>query len=1116
MASKKTSRTRSKRTTTKRPRKPRATAGTKKKPTPEVSLPALSAELQALGKSIPIPRELLSRPDLALTGAALRQYRAAQALDNNLEDKSPQAVQDAKIRELVEDLGAAHDAGTEGSRVISAALTPEGLARLRGGLGNPASWTTSDRPPATLRVPFGDVRDHLVPKTALASPTGDRPKPRHLEVPLGRSTARAAGSSQPATTGAEDFDRAPAGSSDIEALLSRRLEELHQPGNGHSSDDLGAPRMLTGLSRAPSTPLSPADTIAHHDFFDLKIAWNHAWSDLLSHYQQPDPLITHLIPEAVSPLLWLTLLAHLEAQSGSQDDLLREAAHYRLVDAKLHALKTGQYPQWVSNNLSRIAALVGSTAEYERQDLHRLTTLGQQHRSKLLADSAWNEEVQPLQSLRTHLRFRWQQFLADAQKSAPSNQTLALPASLTDRGYNHKVFAPGTVNYGLMLTYRQRWEALDWQVGELIKTIPLAPKEVRRYKTIVKEHKSRNRKVLEKSLSSRRRETSETSRAESEVIARAREALGFTANASGGVNFGFADIKASTGFKYDTSSESSSTKKEFAEAVAKAADELKVERQVELVEEDSTTLEAEASGEISNPNEEITVTYLFYELQRRYHLSERLHRCESVLLVAQDVDSSAAINADWLLKHDWILRRALLDDSFEQALDLVQGSEEALQLEVDALIDKKDAILDLVEAAKAQLAALDVVTGEHTSNLLATQGAIFQATAAPPDFTSDMIRERQLQALVGQQSFTGAVLDKLSELREEAGNELEKRRSALDRAVDDYNRAIAKQDQVKRKIDRLIEHVRDNLLHYQQAIWAHEPPDQRYLRFFETTVPFFDYPSDEKEVLIEFSDPVASLDSVTPQTPVRVVLPKPDAPVSRRLDEVADINHLLGFKGNYFIFPLRRQSYLTAYLAQSYFGMEETVADPDQQAHVPTMDPDQRRALGEALAGMVSERTAAGDGEMLEHVDSISSIQALDLAQPLLGDLKQAEQEKLRDLLAGLSVGGARASGVSKVTLDWLIEQGLLHGPDFDDEIVVPLNGVYVEALPGKHPVLEPFKLRHRELDVDKVHAEIVAQRLENLRMEVRLLEGKRDDPHVDKTVQVQGIPSVSVGADAE
>ena len=78
--------------------------------------------------------------------------------------------------------------------------------------------------------------------------------------------------------------------------------------------------------------------------------------------------------------------------------------------------------------------------------------------------------------------------------------------------------------------------------------------------------------------------------------------------------------------------------------------------------------------EIQNPNDELAVTYLFYELQRTYRISERIHKLTPVILVANDVPAPDEIDDAWLVAHDWILRRVILDDSFRPALEYLTKS----------------------------------------------------------------------------------------------------------------------------------------------------------------------------------------------------------------------------------------------------------------------------------------------------------------------------------------------------------------------------------------------------------------------------------------------------------
>src|SRR3954454_4650183 len=87
-----------------------------------------------------------------------------------------------------------------------------------------------------------------------------------------------------------------------------------------------------------------------------------------------------------------------------------------------------------------------------------------------------------------------------------TNLLTTLDKLLTEK-YAFDVFAKDSVNFGIMVTYRQTWEPQNYQVGDLVSTIPLAPKEIRRFTTRSVTKKSRNVKELEDALQTRRTES---------------------------------------------------------------------------------------------------------------------------------------------------------------------------------------------------------------------------------------------------------------------------------------------------------------------------------------------------------------------------------------------------------------------------------------------------------------------------------------------------------------------------------------------------------------------------------------------------------------------------------
>ena len=235
--------------------------------------------------------------------------------------------------------------------------------------------------------------------------------------------------------------------------------------------------------------------------------------------------------------------------------------------------------------------------------------------------------------------------------------------------YAFDVFAKDSVNFGFLATYRQTWGPQGYQVGDLVTTIPLAPKEVRRYTTRVVTKRTRAVRGAgrqppdppirpHRHLASRRRDRREGS---DQLHLRAHRLRN---TGRGGL---FNQLHPERR-RNQQGKQSERVKKEFRESVLKSAEEYKQQHRVEIDTTESTESEETTFHEIQNPNDELTVTYLFYELQRTYRLSERIHKLTPVVLVANDVPAPHEIDDAWLVAHDWILRRCILDDSFRPAL----------------------------------------------------------------------------------------------------------------------------------------------------------------------------------------------------------------------------------------------------------------------------------------------------------------------------------------------------------------------------------------------------------------------------------------------------------------
>ena len=205
---------------------------------------------------------------------------------------------------------------------------------------------------------------------------------------------------------------------------------------------------------------------------------------------------------------------------------------------------------------------------------------------------------------------------------------------LLEQKYSFTVFQKESSNFGIMVTYRQTWTPEQYQVGDLVSTIPLAPRETRRYTTKHVTKKSRAAKEVANNLQSNKSDSGTTSRVDREIVARAENRTNFKLTADGSFGTEANKIHATGEAGGDDAKFSQDTKKNFHEAVLKSAEEYKHDTHTEIETTSSDEMETTTSQEIQNPNDELTVTYLFYELQRTYRIAERIHQVTPVVLVA--------------------------------------------------------------------------------------------------------------------------------------------------------------------------------------------------------------------------------------------------------------------------------------------------------------------------------------------------------------------------------------------------------------------------------------------------------------------------------------------------
>ena len=625
-----------------------------------------------------------------------------------------------------------------------------------------------------------------------------------------------------------------------------------------------------------------------------------------------------------------------------------------------------------------------------------------------------------------------------------------------------------SVNFGVIATYRQRWQPGDYQAGRLVKTVPLAPKEVRRFTKKVAVKQSRAEKEVNTSLSVRKTDSSETSRAEAEIVQKAHKSTNFKLSAEGGVNIGIVDAKAGSAMSQDAGTESQETKKDFHEAVFKASEEYKQERSLEVNITDSVDTQTEDSGEISNPNDEITVTYLFYELQRRFRVSEQIHRLTPVVAVAQEVPTPDQISEAWIVANDWILRRVILDDSFVPAMNYLSTKVVGDEVALRELYKNVEQQRHLVEELKGDLVAIQAQVNSKYATLageLEKHAAAVEAEQTSGGFTllplpvpvlpndSDI----SVEAAKERADTARADAERKERERRDVQARLDREVTTLTAITETYTKTLSEHLNRREQILRLLVHVKANILYYMQAIWSHEVPDQRFFRLHEVPVPRLK----GKKTYTLVADPDAIPGPPDWQQPMKIEMHcdlDPKLVEFDNLAEVADIDNLLGFKGNYMLFPLRRSNDVTDFLTLPYVDPFTGLRDPDPN----------------------------GGWTLSEFAEYLCCLQ------------EKLPKPQLDRMLPGLIQ----------------TYQQLLTNGGNEDEIIVPTGSLFIEALPGSHPILEDFKLMHRAVDVKKVQAEVRGMEFENLRFAARLVEGEREDPTIEKKIVVEGGTNVVVPAD--
>ncbi|MDG5492701.1 hypothetical protein [Psychroserpens sp. SPM9] len=891
------------------------------------------------------------------------------------------------------------------------------------------------------------------------------------------------------------------------------INEINRPINSNSTEIPSRPNdqdINGNLNK--DIKVGPADTVAFHDFHSLKIAFKNVWTSSVdrefSKTLQDIYLETVIVAEeyGVDAQADFTEIEDLENLISVLNDKVAEIKTVSAIPSNLASWLGESITKWrylseeQRNKIKTLFWIYNITIEGKTvsDPLHLAVTViitnrplrkvvvevikqGDIPRRKVFAnvpiyinhDKAfiWHPSEKP-----DYLREEALKLLrvkSDAPSIGRTEELLIGIKNKLAQGYRFDIFKPDTYNFGILATYRQKWEPLSYQVGDLVATIPLAPGEKRTFQKKQSKVTKRMQKEIENSISTRRFESNQTNRADAEIVNKAQHSTNFSMTTNGSISASFegftGEFSYGTQFSNNQSQESASTKRNFREAVRKASSEYKNEHKLEVSTEDTFSSEVTETGEISNPNNEITVTYLFYELQRRFKVSEELYKITPVILVAMDVPKPNQITETWLLEHDWILRRVLLDDSLDDALDYLTDSFAGDELGVEILRAQWETQMSLVKDLKSDFST-------HT-NLRNTLRQGFNSATASASVEAH--REGAIDGL--WESFFGDNIEEAqAKSKSEAADRLlqwaesdlalvdDKLRDALQglqSTTSAYIEALRQRLNRRVSIDQLKIHVKQNILYYMQAIWAHEPADQRYFRIYDLPVKA-PLTGGECKVLKDTLKPSILFDgfgNTKEEEYVSVQCPPPQQGTPKELQEIADLSRLIGFKGNYAIFPLTESNGITHFMMQDYVHDHYGLVDPDPKA---------------------------SDNSVEDLMDFNKCIDATHLNPN--NPINRVNPEAVKGLLKDAIADGRFRS----------------------EEIVVPSGQLYIEALPGTHTVLEDFKLRHRAADVIKAHSEIRGIELENIRKASRIIDGQYDDPDTEKTVVIDSNNETDIDVD--
>ncbi len=599
-------------------------------------------------------------------------------------------------------------------------------------------------------------------------------------------------------------------------------------------------------------------------------------------------------------------------------------------------------------------------------------------------------------------------YIRDPEYSEASGSSSNLPSFVESSDTSpFEYFKPRTWNIGLRLVYRQEWRPLGNQRGEIIKTIPLGPKQIEKVSSkIIRKTKVTKTAETLKSVETST-ETADTSKDSSEIVSEASSTFGWNVEAEASVNVGFASGKISTGMQSNSENKSRETNSKLSESMQKTASKMKTETKIVVSTESESTFELATASEIQNPNEEIPITYVYSNLQRQYEILTQMAEVHNVVMVAEQVPLLTDIDYRWIRKHDWIISKVLLDDSFRDTLNNIS---QGIHPEQPSSEKKQTMSLTLSQA-------------------FTHLGAYASGTASISNI--DIVKQAQ---------------------------------ESYQNAVSDYEMSVIQFNEQSKKLNRLLDHIKDNILHYCRAIWSNEDHQQRMLRYrrMDTQVPtewVFVKSGETGPITMTLEELSAEIiaSETAPGGQTTFELEGDFVPVEGsevNLAEIINPSGPIGYYGNYAIYYMRPE-----YTGADIFDMLQILKTPylyyEDALSVPVlMDPLLKlHTINSFEEEPIIHYDSLTKKVKIEMVDFIPELRLLYVMlredYPLIDDFVEIDDEDLKELF------------VEKYP-EYLFRL------DLTRRFVLDTNNIILDIEPGMGTALEPFKLAHRGIDVLK------------------------------------------------